>query len=310
MKNNYVKLTLFLAIVAALATGILAGVNELTKDIITGQQSDAQTAELKNLFPEASAFTPVEFEPDAQGTVLEAYKVDDSGFVFKAQAEGYADTIIVLIGYDKDGSNSRFAFLQNNESVGFGDQLDTDKWLPSVQGIDAADELPLYTGATTTTNAVRKAVSGAVEVLSQLAGLEVEAPEVVEPEKPVLKLVDETDTFVGALREEDPNEETQEYTYIVVGPGYKEEIMGEPSVNRFEVVIDGATDTIKSVTNLSNNDSEGISEPAVAQDYLDTFVGLDINDGDAEVDAASGATITSKSVMRAIRAAVEAYKNK
>ncbi len=310
MKNNYVKLTLFLAIVAALATGILAGVNELTKDIITGQQSDAQTAELKNLYPEASTFTLVEFEPDAEGTVLEAYKVDDSGYVFKAQAQGYADAIIVLIGYDKDGTNSRFAFLQNNESVGFGDQLNTDKWLPSVQGIDAADELPLYTGATITTNAVRKAVAGAVEVLGQLAGLEVEAPEVVEPEKPVLKLVDETDTFVGALREEDFNEETQEYTYIVVGPGYKEEIMGEPSVNRFEVVIDGTTDTIKSVTNISNNDSEGISEPAVAQDYLDTYVGLDINDGDAEVDAASGATITSKSVMRAIRAAVEAYKNK
>ena len=310
MKNNYLKLTLFLGIVAALATGILAGVNELTKDQIASQQSDAQTAEFKKLYPEAKVFTKVEFTPDAEGTVLEAYQVDDIGYVFKAQAEGYADKVIVIIGYDKDGSNSRFAFLQNYESTGFGDQLNTDKWLPGVQGLAAEDEIPLYTGATVTSNAVRKAVAGAVEVLGQLAGLDIEAPVIVEPEKPVLKLEDDSDTYIGELREETYNEETNEYTYIVVGQGYKQEIAQESAFNRFEVVIDGETETIKSVKNISNNDTEGISDAAVAQSYLDTFVGIDINDGDSTVDAASGATVTSKSVMRAVRAAVEAYKSK
>ncbi len=309
MKNSYLKLTLFLAVIAALATGVLAGVNLLTKDMIAEQQAGAQTAELKKLYPDATSFKPIEFTADANGAVMEAYQVDDTAYVFKAKASGYADDIIILIGYDKDGTNSRLAFLQNKETAGYGAELNKEEWLSKAQGLKAADEIPARTGATVSSNAVREAASGAIEVLAQVAGLDVEAPIIKEPEKPVLKLVDPDDSFEGALREVAHDEASNEYTYIVVGPGYKQEVMQESAVNRFEVVIDGSTNKIKSVKNLSNNDSEGISDAAVAQSYLDTFVGLDIKDENAEVDAATGATVTSKSVMRAIRAAVKAYED-
>ena len=45
--NKTVKLTLFLAIISALATGVLAAVNSITSTIIASNEAGAQTAEIE-----------------------------------------------------------------------------------------------------------------------------------------------------------------------------------------------------------------------------------------------------------------------
>ena len=62
------KLTLFLGLVAAICTGILAGVNMLTKDRIAEQSAGAETAALKEMYPDATKITVIDdFEADSAG---------------------------------------------------------------------------------------------------------------------------------------------------------------------------------------------------------------------------------------------------
>ena len=74
---------------------------------------------------------------------------------------------------------------------------------------------------------------------------------------------------------------------------------GEYSPNEFDIeIVDGK---IKSITCIKFGDTLGVGDAALNQEYLDEFIGLDIN---SEMDAYTGATFTSTSMIAAIAKAL------
>lgn len=294
--NKTLKLTVFLAIVAAIATGILALVNSQTAPVIAANEASAQTAELEALYPDASNIEIVEdFTGDANGLVQEVYKVDDTAYAFKVQSKGYADDVIFLIGYNTDGSNSKFAMLQNNDTPGFGQKLAEQGYIDSMTGKNAADGAEMISGATVTSNAVSNGVNAAIEVFNSLTGNKVEAskPEAQEPSKPILS--EQTGYEVtNTVAEGDIT------TYTVEGDNF----YGDDK-NVLIVKVNTASRTIESVVFDKFKDTEGIGDAANTADYLGKFAGLSIDESNQEFDVVSGATFTSKNIMAAVNAAIK-----
>lgn len=138
-------------------------------------------------------------------------------------------------------------------------------------------------------------------------------PAPVEPEKPVITLGDPVQIF-GDETAKSPAEVTNKtvdgdvVTLTVSSKGYavlhSEEDETEPNV--LEVKIDTVKKEIVSVAYVTFSDSTNIGDKTKDEVFLSQFEGLSITDATIEVDVVTGATYTSVSVARGVRAAIEA----
>lgn len=281
--NKTLKLTVFLAIIAALATGLLAAVNSITAPIIAANDASSQNAELALLYPDASTFESVEFT-DADGFVQEAYKVDDSAYVFKVDSRGYDSVLSFLVGYDNDGSNSKFKMLSNNDTPGFGQKLSEDSYQEAMTGKATSDAVEMVSGATTTSTAVADGITAAVKVFNELTGSTATPSAPAEPE-----------THVEILSKEDVNGSTK---YLVEAEGFSTDY------NIIAVVVsaDGIVEEV-SFDKFVDSDPEG--KNADKPEFLDLFKGIDLTSQEVDVDTSTGSTWTSNAVLNAVKAVKE-----
>lgn len=290
--NKTVKLTIFLAIISAFATGILAGVNMITAPIIASNEAGAQTAELQKFYPDAASIEAVDFEADANGLVKEAYKIDDSAYAFQVASRGYNEDIVFLIGYDVDGSSSKFNILSNNDTPGYGQRLMEDSYINGMNGKSASDAVDMISGVTASSTAIKNGVDAAVSVFNSITGSSVKPAEVIV-EKPKVVI---GDLQGGTIKSS--SQEGDVVTYLVNAEGFE-------GNNEFEVKINLATKTIESVKFIAFKDTVGLGDKADSPEFLDQFTGLSIDQLPAEVDGISGATYTVESVVKSVKLAVE-----
>lgn len=97
-------------------------------------------------------------------------------------------------------------------------------------------------------------------------------------------------------------------TFVVNVNGYafQSDHSDDPQPNTIEVKVNTTTQMIESVAYLTFSDSPNIGDKTDSDVFLSQFVGLSIVDEAASVDVVSGATVTSQSVIRAVRAAIAA----
>jgi hypothetical protein len=116
-----------------------------------------------------------------------------------------------------------------------------------------------------------------------------------------LKIFSEsTDNLPEVLEQ---SEEGSVVTFVLSAPGYYAQEGGES--NQIEVKINKDTNTVESVAVLEVNDTPGLGDKIDAPGFLDQFKGITFDDQNASVDAVSGATISSTSVVKAVRIAFE-----
>lgn len=280
-----VKLTVFLAVVSALAGGILSFVNDLTAPLIANQALAAETASLEVIFPNAS-FTELSYE-DATGSVTGAYAAEGKGYVFKAEVVGYnsSSPISFMLGIDNDGNFVGFEVLSQQETNGLGGKVAEPEFKAGVVGKTVNDSVDMISGATVTSKAVLGGINAIKEVYAAVAGVDVSVDEIVEPEASAYTLNDDySDNQATIVSEADG-------VYTVEAKGFT-------GTNTFEVeVADGAVVSVKMV---NFNDTVGIGDK-VNDDYFATLVGATL---ESDVDVVSGATYTSKSALAAVQLAL------
>lgn len=280
-----VKLTVFLAVVSALAGGILSFVNDLTAPLIANQALAAETASLEVIFPNAS-FTELSYE-DATGSVTGAYAAEGKGYVFKAEVVGYnsSSPISFMLGIDNDGNFVGFEVLSQQETNGLGGKVAEPEFKAGVVGKTVNDSVDMISGATVTSKAVLGGINAIKEVYAAVAGVDVSVDEIVEPEALAYTLNDDySDNQATIVSEADG-------VYTVEAKGFT-------GTNTFEVeVADGAVVSVKMV---NFNDTVGIGDK-VNDDYFATLVGATL---ESDVDVVSGATYTSKSALAAVQLAL------
>ncbi|MHC1734244.1 MAG: RnfABCDGE type electron transport complex subunit D [Erysipelotrichaceae bacterium] len=136
----------------------------------------------------------------------------------------------------------------------------------------------------------------------------------VVPEEPTITLGDPVgifsdETALAPATVTDKVTEGDIVTLTVSSKGYamlQDDHSEDPQPNVLIVKIDTVKQEIVSVAYATFSDTTNIGDKTKEKKFLDQFAGLSIVDQAAEVDVVSGATYTSVSVARAVRAAIEA----
>ena len=99
--KKIIHLTVFLAIISALAGGVLGFVNQITAPIIAEKKIAAVKASLQEIFPSATEFAEITIEEN--DVVVNAYEATGVGYAFNVSIQGYKDVIEFIIGFDLNG---------------------------------------------------------------------------------------------------------------------------------------------------------------------------------------------------------------
>ncbi|MDD5116851.1 MAG: RnfABCDGE type electron transport complex subunit G [Candidatus Omnitrophica bacterium] len=166
--REMIRYGLILALICAIAAGLLAGVNELTRGKIASQAYAEEQAALKEVMPLAAKFAEVKV-----GEEILYYKALDNqdkiiGFVFKAGAKGYSSLVQTLAGIFPDGSISAIKVISQNETPGLGMRITEKKFTDQFKNQDSLSlsGVQAITGATISSRAVMDSVKKkAAEVL-------------------------------------------------------------------------------------------------------------------------------------------------
>ena len=168
MKKN-LTLALFLGVVSALAGLVIGLFNGVTEPIITANAIAAEQANMEKLFP-GGEFAAVDYT-DPNKTILSIYEAKGEGYLVKATATGYntSTPIIVLIAFDTEGNTIGIETLQQQETNGFGAGCFERDFLDSTYvGKSSSDKIDALSGATKTSNAMRKILSAAFAAVEEV----------------------------------------------------------------------------------------------------------------------------------------------
>lgn len=165
--KKIIHLTVFLAIISALAGATLAFINDITSPIIEERKIAAVKSTLEAIFPNASEYKEVSFD-DASGTVKNVYEAAGAGYAFNVTVQGYKDVITFIVGIDDSGKIVGFTVNYVNDTPGLGSKVGEPEFANSIVGKNVGDKVDTIAGSTVSSAAVVKGIDAAVAVYQSL----------------------------------------------------------------------------------------------------------------------------------------------
>lgn len=145
-----------LALICMVASGLLAGVNSLTRARIIAQAQAEEEMSLKEVLPEAENFEPIKSGDDI--IYYKALGKDGKliGVAFKAAGKGYSSTIETMVGMLKDGTITAIKVVSQDETPGVGAGVVEPEFTGQFADKNALDlsGVQAITGATISSKAV------------------------------------------------------------------------------------------------------------------------------------------------------------
>lgn len=166
-QNKFLPMVLSLTLITIVTGGLLAVVNDLTKEPIEAAKQQRVQNSLQEILP---AFDTVKDTVIGGGDVTIAYKDGKiAGYAITSNSNGYGGAFKIMVGYDATGKINDYAILEQQETPGLGAKMVT--WFKeSVPGRSCLDNLVVskdggdvdaITAATITSRAFLKAVNKA-----------------------------------------------------------------------------------------------------------------------------------------------------
>ena len=169
--KKIIHLTLFLAIVSAIAGGALAYANQLTAPIIAANEEATEKASLLELYPGSSVedFTEVKYDGDSK-TIQKIYRYKEQAYVFSMSVSGYSEGTTYLVSINSEGLVEAYKGMSNGDTSGLGSRVLDDKgFIEGLIGHDASSQLDTISGATRSSQPVVNGINEAAAVCEQLA---------------------------------------------------------------------------------------------------------------------------------------------
>ncbi|MCH1941359.1 FMN-binding protein [Holdemania massiliensis] len=283
-------LACFLAIVSALAGGLLAAVNEVTAAKINANALAEVMGSLEKVFP-GTTYAEVTEYTDESGLVTGVYQAEGQGYMFQVETSGFKDTIKFVLGIDNDSKIVGYDVISISETSGIGSRVAEDDFRNTVIGKTTGDKVDTLSGATISSTAVVKGLDAAKAVYASLSGNAAPAPST--PTAP--ETTKEPEAPASSATILDQQEDGSQVTVTVEAKGFQ-------GNNTYTVVIDKDSQEVLSVAMTTFADTPGVGD-AVNDEYLAGFAGLNTADAISAVDVKSGATYTSNSAIDAVKAA-------
>lgn len=194
MKNNIVRLGVILCLISAIAGGILAFSNNITKDKIELAEEIASSG------PEvAQAVIPgsVSFELSEDTALIDKIKAENQKFVelrickdasgnqlgygirTLSTIPGYGGDVEIFLGVSNDGEIAGMKVVAHSETIGLGSKMvepkfqsqfigkSTDNEIKVTKSIPKDDEIVALSGATYSSKSITSAVNNAMNIYNQ-----------------------------------------------------------------------------------------------------------------------------------------------
>ena len=164
-----------LATICVIASGLLAGVNSITRPRIVAQAQAQEEAVLEELLPQAISFKPV--KSGEETLYYKGYSQDNQfiGVVFKVSAKGYSSNIETMAGLTQDGKITAIKVISQNDTPGLGSRITEPDFVNQFSNkyVQDLNQVQAITGATISSSAV-------ITSVTQKAG---EIKELIQDEK-------------------------------------------------------------------------------------------------------------------------------
>lgn len=284
--------TVLLAVVCSVAGACLAAANAVTKPVIQENAIAAVKTTLDQFYPGAT-FTDVtsKYVTSEYDLVDGVYEAEGKGYIFTLHNTGYSSSgFKFAIAFNNDGTIAGYMGLEQNETSGKGSLAFEQDYIDKVTQLTSSDDMPLISGATITTTAVKNAVAQAEAIFNQIAGI------TAEPSSTASASASSASTTLGTTDYSSQNASckvTSEGVYACQAKGFN------GTVTATVTVKDGA---IVSITDLAGaDDGDGVGDDLFEAGALTAYTGANLQ---STVDAESGATFTSKAIQAMAAAAL------
>ena len=271
--NTSLRMILVLGLIAAIAAGLLAGVNVWTGPII----EENTAIRLQNTL--ARVIDADDFI-EQEGTEFRLWHAEKGGnlvgYVVRLTGQGYSSSgIDILVGLNTEAVVKGVHIFSHTETPGLGDKIEAPGFLGQFNDLGLEDpiasgpdgDVDSITGSTSSAMAVIASVRRAVQYVGRYTGL---------IEDQVVDLADIPDGV-----------------YTGTGRGFGGDIT-------VEVRFSGGQ--LTEVKIISDNDTPGYKEPAINR-IPDRMV----EEQEIDVDIVSGATATSEGIIAAVRNALAQF---
>lgn len=156
--KKIIHLTVFLALISALAGLALGFANNLTAPVIAENELAAEKETLNVIYPDAT-FEIV--EKDVSKTIEKIFKAEGKGYIFKMKVSGYKDGTSFLVALDEQGNVIKYVAISNGDTQGIGTKVTESNFAQSLESKDALQGEILedtITGATVSSKPVLEGI--------------------------------------------------------------------------------------------------------------------------------------------------------
>lgn len=332
--KDMIRLGSILFLICAVAALMLSVTNNITAPVIEQRNIQANNESRQAVLQDAEEFKQVE---NVKGDLIEeVYQGTNGGevvgYTIKTTPKGYGGKVEVMVGISNDGKITGVKIGNHSETPGLGskasepafkDQFNgksTEKPLTVVKGKASHDnDIAAISGATITSNAVTSGVNAAMNVYKEQLVNGGESKETAALENdPMVKIFDnaelkemndKSEGIVTAVYEAYDGNEKLGYIFATEPDGYD---------SKTEVVVGITPDgTIKGVElgektrgneYLATTFDTGLKHQIEGKKVDEISLVQEKASKDNEVQAVSGATITSKSVVEGVNSAISVFK--
>jgi electron transport complex protein RnfG len=170
---DYIKPSLILMIICLVVTAALVSTYQVTKPIIAEALEKRSQEARQEVLPEGKGFERIlssETESDKlEKGVIEAYQSENKvGWVITSQDKGYGGTIRIITGYDSGGMITNIKILEQSETPGLGTKVGEEFFLEQFRGKDSIEGVEAISGATISSEAMKRAVSWSLNQMEQI----------------------------------------------------------------------------------------------------------------------------------------------
>ncbi len=167
MRKSNLMPAVVLSSICIIVALLLSVVNVFTTRVIEENSKNKGHEALAEVLADAGSFTELNISDyDFYGEVVEAYKAENGGCVFKINVVGYKAGLVILCGVDADGNISGSKYLESQETNGAEDKLDG---FYNGKNADTA-KAEIIAGSTKTSKAYFKAIEIALDSFSVVMG--------------------------------------------------------------------------------------------------------------------------------------------
>ena len=330
--KDILKLGVTLFAICAVAALVLGVTNNITAPVIEERNIQASNEARKIVLSEADEFK--ELDGMNSDIVLEVYEgIKDGqviGYTIKTSSKGYGGAIELMVGISKDGKITGVEIGNHSETPGLGSKAtepmfknqyvnkDVLNSLLVVKGSTNNDnEISAISGATITSNGVTSGVNAAMKIYNEkLSGNDNEMAydENIDPKEKIFKsasfteLKGKAEGEVLRVYEAKNGDEIIGYIFDTETDGYSE---------KTEVLVGITTDgQIKGVElgintrknqYLASTFDTGLKKQFENIKAQEVELVLEARKKENDIQVVSGATISSKSIVNAVNAAVNLF---